>query len=470
MYLTCIAKELLAHMRSMRYLMAFALFLVLTLSATVVRTELYRKQKADHQKAVQERYRTMEMVERFWQSRGLGATVEAPPNPLAIFCSGLENELTRSFSISEWMVPTTGMRKLSNPSFQYFLNLDFMLIVNIVCSLLALLLTFDAVCGEREQGTLKVLLSGPLPRDVIIVSKIAAALLTMLIPLVLSWVVSMVYVLVVARVALGPEQLARLFWIALISLVYVGFFLALGTAVSCWVQRRATALAICLFCWIFFVLAVPNLVPMAVKRFAPIPPQSKIVLEKDAVDRYINKEIMPRIREELSASGEYNDIDALMAEVWRRRHIEYNKRVAKIDRFYNNKIGRQLALNQQLSRISPSASFTYAATYLGGTGIQDFRRILSDVQQYQWEFLERQDEQERARKQKEQELKAQGKLPRREELIDRYDPGLWPEFSPRKISLSSRLNESWPDIVLLVGGCVLLLLGGFVGFMRYDPR
>jgi ABC-type transport system involved in multi-copper enzyme maturation permease subunit len=469
MFLACVGKELLSHMRSLRYMLTFVLFLVLTLTGTVVRTHLYQKHVADYTEARRERMRSMEMVQWHWQSGGLGITVEKPPNPLSIFALGLENELTRSFSLSTWMVPTTGARKLSNPSFQYFLNLDFLLIINVVCSLIALLLTFDAVCGERERGTLKVLLSCPVPRDVVIVAKVVAGLLTVFVPLLLSWVLSLVYVLVVAGVTLSVDQLLRLAWIAGVSAVYVCVFFSLGIAVSSWVRRSATSLAVCLFCWIVFVLAIPNAVPMVVKRLSPIPPQSKIVLEKDAVGRYVRKEVAPKIREELSASGEYDNIMDLVQEQWRRVRIEYDKRVASIDKYYNSRISRQLLLNQQLSRLSPSASFIFATTHLAGTGIRDFLQILSDVDRFQREYLEVKAEQDRKRREEDKRMREAGTYEEdQSKRVDRIDPSVWPPFEPTVIPVERIVNESWVDVVLLAGACVVLFLMGFVGFMRYD--
>lgn len=469
MYLTCIVKELLLNIKSMRYALTFFLFLLLTTSSVMVRTHLYKKQKEDYRKAVVERMRNMEMVERFWQSSGLGITVEKMPNPLAIFAAGLENEMTRSFSLSGWRAPTTGWRKLRNPSFKYFLQLDMVLVINIVCSLLALLLVFDGINGERENGTLKVMLSGPLPRDVVIVAKMAAGLITILVPLLISWVVALIYVTVIGRVQLGAEHITRLARVVALSVVYISFFFALGIAASCWTRRSATSLAVCLFAWVVVVLAVPNLVPMAVKHFAPIPPQSKIMVEKDGIMKTIEEEMEPGWREELVNTGKFKGIQDLMAEIDRLKTEEFNKRVAKINRFYNSRIRRQLSLNQRISRVSPSASFVFAATHMAGVGVQDFLSLLADVNTFQRNFLDVKARQEHERREREEREKNRKRDPD-EKKIDAYDPKRWPTFEPRRISAAAVLNDCWIDVVLLCGATGILFLSAFVGFMRYDVR
>lgn len=466
MYLTFIGKELFRNVLSLRYALVFAMVLGLVTGATVIRTHHYRKQVEDYGNARRDRLAAMMDAKRHWQSEGLGVTVEKEPNPLAIFAFGLENEATRSFSLSTWDVPRTGERKLSNPSFRYFPNLDLVLIVNVVCSLLAMLLVFDAVCGEREQGTLKVLLAGPLPRDVVIVSKLVAGLLTVLVPFVAAWVASLAYVVLVGKVSLGPEQFARLMWIGSLSVLYIVFFFGLGIAVSSWTHRSATALAACLFCWIVFVLALPNLVPMVVDRFSPIPPESKITLQKATAYRRWEKERQPKVYAELSAKGGYKDIYELWQDLQKIRREELGKETSKVDRFYNSRISRQLRLNQDFSRLSPSASLVYASTHLAGTGVRDFLRLIDDVDAFARDYDEVRNtlDEERREEWKDKDVKWF------EERIDAFDPTRYPAFKPATVGLSTVLNWCWLDVVMLCGGTAVLLLLSVVGFMRYDPR
>jgi Arc/MetJ-type ribon-helix-helix transcriptional regulator len=219
-----------------------------------------------------------------------------------------------------------------------------------------------------------------------------------------------------------------------------------------------------------FVLAIPNLVPMVVNHFAPIPPQSKILLEKDAIDRHIHKELEPKIREELSTSGKYPDLSSMIQELRRRMRMEYLKQTERIDRFHNSRIKRQLILNQQISRISPAASYVFASTHLAGTGVRDFLNVITEVDRFQQSYLSVQDEQEAKRREEEERRKKDKKAKKPEKLLDAYDPSLWPKFSPRDISLAQVLNRSWFDMVLLIGQAVILFLVAFVGFVRYDPR
>jgi ABC-type transport system involved in multi-copper enzyme maturation permease subunit len=463
MFFTCFRKELLQNMVSARYLLVFALFVCVPFAATVVRTHVYKRHLQDYQEAAGERHAVMRMAIRSWQSTGLGVTVEAAPNPTSIFAGGLENEITRSYNISQWTEPRTGDRKLWNPSFRYLLNLDMVLIVNIVCSLLAVLLVFDAIAGERERGTLKVLLAGPIPRDTIISAKLLAGLVTVIVPLVLAWLLGLLYAALVNRVQFTPDHYLRLGLVALVSIVYISLFFALGIAASAWAQRSATALAACIFAWVVFVLVAPNSIPLVVNRLAPIPAASKILAEKSAIDSDIMNNLVPVWRDELRKSGKYardSDMQEAMDQRWNE---EQDKRFAKLDRFYNSQVQHQIRLNQSISRFSPSAAFVYASTQCAGTGVQDFVHMLDEVSTYVRQYQDEVREQDRKR----------DKNPKRDEnwsFVDSYDPLVWPKFDPQRLSAATALNRCWLDLVVMTGAAAFLFLLAFVGFMRYDAR
>src|SRR2546422_675508 len=93
----------------------------------------------------------------------LRPTVVRPPEPLSILNHGLEGRLGTDFWISvdtentEAEGENRGNEYLSN-----FSEIDLTVIVAVILGLLAFLFTFDAVCGEREAGMLKLIMSYPL--------------------------------------------------------------------------------------------------------------------------------------------------------------------------------------------------------------------------------------------------------------------------------------------------------------------
>lgn len=62
-------------------------------------------------------------------------------------------------NVSLWQTRKVQEDRYENPLLRLFTTPDYAYIINIVISLLAMLFVFDSICGEKEQGTLKLLLA-----------------------------------------------------------------------------------------------------------------------------------------------------------------------------------------------------------------------------------------------------------------------------------------------------------------------
>ena len=126
--------------------------------------------------------------------------------------------------------------------------------IGLVAPLLGLAFAFDAVNGERAQGTLPRLLSQPIHRDDVINGKFAAGLAV--IGIVLVAVCGVVAAFGVFKLGIVPapyEVLRLIVWI-LVTFVYVGLWLAFGLLLSVVVRRAATSALIGFGAWL--VIAV----------------------------------------------------------------------------------------------------------------------------------------------------------------------------------------------------------------------
>ena len=122
--------------------------------------------------------------------------------------------------------------------------------IGLVAPLLGLAFAFDAVNGERSQGTLPRLLSQPIHRDDVINGKFAAGLAV--IGLVLVTVCGLIAAFGLIRLGIVPaayEVLRLLVWI-LVTIVYVGLWLAFGLLLSVVFRRAATSALIGFGVWL----------------------------------------------------------------------------------------------------------------------------------------------------------------------------------------------------------------------------
>ena len=128
--------------------------------------------------------------------------------------------------------------------------------VAIAAPLLGVAFGFDAVNGERHQGTLPRLMSQPIHRDDVINGKFAAGLAA--ISLALGALLLFVVGFGMLRLGVGPslEELLRLLgWFAL-TVLYVGLWLAFGTLLSVVIRRAATSALVGFGVWLFVALPI----------------------------------------------------------------------------------------------------------------------------------------------------------------------------------------------------------------------
>jgi ABC-2 type transport system permease protein len=134
--------------------------------------------------------------------------------------------------------------------------------VAIAAPLLGVAFGFDAVNGERHQGTLPRLLSQPIHRDDVINGKFAGALLA--ITLALAVVLLVITGIGMLRLGIVPrlDEIIRLVaWLA-VTVLYVALWLAFGMLLSVVIRRAATSALVGFGLWLF--IAMPFIGPLLV--------------------------------------------------------------------------------------------------------------------------------------------------------------------------------------------------------------
>ena len=138
-------------------------------------------------------------------------------------------------------------------------KIDWAFVIGYVLSLIALLFTFDSVAGERERGTLRLMLANSVPRHTVLAGKFLGALMSMSIPFALAVLINLLVLSTSSTVYLGAEAWGRLGIIFFVALLYTCLFLALGLLVSTRVQRSAVSLVILLLTWVTLVVFMPSI-------------------------------------------------------------------------------------------------------------------------------------------------------------------------------------------------------------------
>ena len=185
-----VQKELLYHLLDFRFLVVFALCVLLSMLSVYAggrnyarRMQEYNAVSLKNRQAFQGplleggSLRDLINIGYFWNRQ---------PEVLSPVVFGLSGTLGRETLIRYRHPPTFEHSFFStDPVHALFGVLDLAFIVKVVLSLAVLLFTFDAVCGEKEGGTLRLFASFPVARSTLALAKLIGSTTAVLVPVCL---------------------------------------------------------------------------------------------------------------------------------------------------------------------------------------------------------------------------------------------------------------------------------------------
>ncbi len=357
---TIVRKEILSNLVSYKFFIVLLLMVVLVATSFFILHRDFKQRLADYQ------------VIRPKPGEPIALLA---PSPLSIFAKGVDEALTRSFEIGVMGVTVRAGQKSGNIIFSFFPTPDFLYVVRVVLSLVALLFGFDQVSREKENGTLGLMLANNVSRAKILFGKWLGNFLSLAVPFAL------VTLLGVALLSLDPEinwsaaQLGRLGLILVMTFIYIAFFLSLGILISTLTRRAAASIVILLFIWALVVFIIPNLGTLLARQMVDVP----------SVRALSEKRQQVWTREVLLSIGESRRTGNNWAE-----HVRtINQEDDRLEENYRAKFERLVRLSKNINRLSPAASFVYAVTDIAGTGIGEESRLKDEVVRYKNSIVQR---------------------------------------------------------------------------------
>lgn len=148
---------------------------------------------------------------------------------------------------------------------------SFFALIGFLAPILGIAFGFDAVNGERAQGTLPRLVAQPIHRDDVINGKFVAGLVV--IGVMLTTLVLLVAGLGIFRLGIVPSasEAIRLFLWLVAAILYVGFWLAFATLCSVALRRAASSAMVAIATWLVLALFAALLVQLLADVIAPAP-------------------------------------------------------------------------------------------------------------------------------------------------------------------------------------------------------
>ncbi len=461
-------KEIRNNFLEFRFQVTVVLFLLLVISSTLMMSLNYRRQMETYNALSKKHLQAVDTMTSGEEFTIFGLTQEVPPADLSIFAIGTEPDRTRAMTfsqLSEILGTQVGKNRYNNPVFALFPPPDFVYVVNIVLSLLALLFAFDAVSGEKEDQTLKLMMTNPVSKATVLLGKFIGGFLCLAAPFTLAFLIATACGAAFSKVNLfGAENLTRLLLIYLSSLLYIGVFFSIGLFISTTSGQSGTTLMISLFVWVFMVLGIPNIAPIVAAKQVGVTSSGKMQLirlqieqeEQEAAARNFNRD-QQRNRDPGDGPGLGGD-----QEMQDKISERYSAFVAR----KRNQIKEQINKTRLFSLASPSAAYMFLATNLAGTGPQDYQYVRNQAVAFREQFLESAKEASiDAGKPETVPLRYKDRTPLPPKDVEKLA-----QFKPRSLAVDQSLQNSFLELGVLAGYLLLSFVLAFIFFMRYDVK
>ena len=459
-----IRKEILSHILSLRFGVTFILFITLVFAGIYVavneyelevqrygsRVRLYRDKLADILAEEQEWGGHGWIPRLFWNE---GKSDAVPVPELSWMGAGLQSVTPAGIRTTEDSTENIDRGLTRNPLLGLLQMPDFVYMVNVILSLLAILFMFDAICGEKETGTLRLMLSNSVGRHLILLSKWIGGYIVLLVPFVLATGGGIGYAWATGVFEVNSDNMVRIAVLFALACLYIAVFFNLSLFVSATTHNSATALLVCVLLWVIFTLAVPNLAPVTAKILEPEPALQKIHAEKRAIDEEIEleKRRLTLTSGELGYGKKIEDERDKLDKKRKRLHRQW-------DDFYERACERQRDMAQTFGRLSPSASWIYAATALTDTGPAAYGLIQDGAKRVSSSFDECIRTFWRSPRDPQTDRRARFEA---EQL-----PSLKLSFPTAKQAIAMAID----DVLLLAIANVVFFMLAFAFFLRYDVR
>jgi len=197
-----------------------------------------------------------------------GTYLFKPVNLLNVFDTGINDYTGNTYRVEAHIQhEISNSEAENNDAAMRFGNLTFALILQLLIPLFLLFNTSTSITGEKESGTLKMLLAQGLSSRKIIWAKVWANYLLIVVIVLPFFILMTIAVLCSEDMAL---LLTRLLWILLTFLSYYLLIALLGTIVSAISNHSGKALLGALCFWIFMSIIFPKVITGVADRSYPL--------------------------------------------------------------------------------------------------------------------------------------------------------------------------------------------------------
>ncbi len=408
---------------------------------------------------------------------------------LSVLAGGVHNDVGRLATIDRSSDPALVRSIYSDePILAVFRSLDLSFIVTVVLSLFAILFTYDAINGERQAGTLRLIFAHAIPRARYVTAKLAGLWVAAAIPLLLSALLGLLAA-ELSGVSLIVDHWQRLLAFGAAAALYFTFFVVLGVAASALTRRPATSFLALLAVWVLLVMVIPRVGLLAAIRLQPVPSAAEIESRKQGFEARAWDDHLRELsglwqQRETEMAGLDDDQRQAYEDERLWKWLEEDERLrketeatiadnaARLDETVRLTQAKQTRLAFGLSRLSPASTFQLLAMRVAGTGTELKERYEEALRLYRQSFLDfvasRDGGQGTSHRITRRRASAAPKI--FEDTDQPLDLSDMPRFIAPRLDTAGALAGTPMELGLLALEVLLAFAAGFVAFLRYDVR
>lgn len=183
------------------------------------------------------------------------------PSLYALFNGGVTGDFPAHYTLPRWrFVDPIATQVFDRPLLSVLPTRDLRFVFQLVLPLLAVVLSFSLVAGEREAGTLPLVCSHPVSRPTLLLGKIAAGTLALALLVILAHG-GAVLTLLAWKVPVPADLPGFALLHCLATMLWAWFFFLAGVLVSTLVAESSQAIMVLLALWTALVVVAPAVLP-----------------------------------------------------------------------------------------------------------------------------------------------------------------------------------------------------------------
>jgi ABC-2 type transport system permease protein len=316
-----------------------------------------------------------------------------PPLPLAALSIGQSDLVPYYFKVSTASTESVlTTNEIENPHRLLAGRFDLSFVVIYLFPLLIIGLGYNVISAEREQGTLALLLSQPVPLRTFIAAKVAVrAGLVVALTILFSLLGLVVGGLDVLAPAVGERLLI---WMAVVA-AYGAFWFGTVVLVASLGRSSATNALALSAVWLLLVVVLPSTLNMAVSTLYPMPSRVDMLAAQRAATRETagkGTQLLAKYygdHPELVAVSDIEQVQNDVAVTQLAVEEEIERAVRPVVERYDVQLARQQTVVDRFRLLSPAIVAQDALNDVAGTSAARYRHFVSSVEDFHqgWQAL-----------------------------------------------------------------------------------